>query len=168
MNRIQILIVVALAHWAPALIRADCVYSNSFTFNSVSYAQIVYQEVLEKTPRWKPGAECPPISPGKAEAIAADYADQRLKAGEWVAKQIALVHEEIIDPGCWFYVVDLRPPGMRVLDGLCIPIRLVVLMDGTVVPLQPPPKPPPVLVWPGPSIPQPPDAGPQDRRDPKP
>src|SRR5262249_52766416 len=87
---------------------------------------------VDKAPVWKGDADSPPVSARKAMELADRLRGRLVKDTDlkWIRGSVAL---EDAGRGQWFWVVSYTSfPGSG-FTGFHPPLRLVVLMDGTVV-----------------------------------
>jgi hypothetical protein len=100
-------------------------------FEGALYFFQTAQSALAKTPRWRPQAEFPPLSPRKAEAAALQRAQQiRPDVRKWRRESISL-HES--GDGDWYYLVTFWR-GDIAIAGLPYFLQVPVLMDGHALP----------------------------------
>jgi hypothetical protein len=97
-------------------------YDSSFT-----------EKMFRKTPVWEEGAANPPVSAGKAIALATKMKDSLVKDSDGFTWQLMYLELQPMDGGRWFWGVMFEAipengPG-RQIHTLCV----VALMDGTVV-----------------------------------
>jgi hypothetical protein len=88
--------------------------------------------LIAKTPEWKEDAENPPISVREAMKLADALKDRLVKDGEhyqWKRESTSLVQWD----GRWCWVVEYFQHYDVSLAGCPGNLRLVVLMDGTVI-----------------------------------
>ena len=94
------------------------------------YNYEVFREQLLKTPAWHIDDDRPPLSPRAAERAAKKEFEKRIKdTTHWTEDRIILV--DMGDKIHWIYLVQYRRFAERVEDAQLL--RIVVLMDGTVV-----------------------------------
>jgi hypothetical protein len=113
------------------------VFRISTSFIDKNYTCTLYASRLAKTPSWKEEHDNPPLSLRKAFAAGRKYLAQMVKDPEkWDLEQITL--RSVGEPGKWIYIIEVRqplPPGG--LEGKLTTSKLIVLMDGTVLEMQP-------------------------------
>ena len=98
-------------------------------FNDQKYSSIVYPKDVLGGPTWDlSGGAPPPLSPSEAvDAIRSSLSDL---IPELANLDVADVNLSAVSPGGYYiYIIEFQPQGERVAVGL----RLVALMDGTVV-----------------------------------
>jgi hypothetical protein len=98
------------------------------------YAVVVTQAALDKAPAWKAEADDPPLPARKAMKLAGATKDRLVQdTKDWVWRQASAALEESTD-GRWYWLVSYEArPRDGLLSGVAPYLRLVVLMDGTVV-----------------------------------
>lgn len=100
--------------------------------NGKQYTVSVSKDMLEKSPRWMEPDENPPISARRAIELATAMKDSLVKDSDswkWKLRSASL---EPID-GHWFWEISFEGKFDGFLEGRPPNLRLVVLMDGTVV-----------------------------------
>jgi hypothetical protein len=123
-------------------------------FKGVRYEFVIEKSSLAATPKWAGNAPCPPLSPRRAQSIAIDYAcktwengkrtidttiltpigKNEREYGEWTTDTISLTP---IGEDEWIYVVQLTPPiPSSGFNGMMLPVKIVVLMNGSVAPMR--------------------------------
>ena len=116
-----------------ATAQSDIVFSLTTNFKGVESVFCVDKALLAKTPKWGENDSCPPLDPKRARAIAVDYANQNWEVGDWTTDSISLtpIGKE------WIYVVQLIPPvPSNGFNGMMTPVKIVVLMNGSVAPIK--------------------------------
>jgi hypothetical protein len=107
------------------------VYANYSSYLSQSYESRVSIQQLLNSPPWIDSALDPPLSPRNAQNIATAYLVELFK-GKWTVGGIALVP---LRDDRWAYVISFDPPAPEhVGEFVSSPFKIVVLMEGTVVP----------------------------------
>lgn len=102
---------------------------------SKRYSVTITVQALKNAPVWKKDAESPPVSPRRALQLAAEMKD-KLGIGDadwkWEFESASLKH---VDGDAWYWQVSYegRNKGDISIIGIAPFLRLVVLMDGTVV-----------------------------------
>jgi hypothetical protein len=140
MNRITklgILLISALplSGWAPATSDETSVaVRESGWFADAEYESVALETDLALEPKWGEVAENPPLSPRTAIRSAVQYASlhfrsERLVRSSWRVTRVVLRPVGTED---WVYVIEMIP-GENFL-AIVRPMRIVVLMDGQVIP----------------------------------
>ncbi len=125
-------IALVLAIWGVSHCEARTFHSYAF---SKQYDVSVTTEALERSPQWKTGNENPPLSAMKAIALAAGLKESLVKDDEdskWYLMSANLTPAAV--EGKWFWLVEYEAVFQK--GGSSGPrdnLRLVVLMDGTVI-----------------------------------
>ena len=107
------------------------------------YATIVTSEVLANTPIWSNDDDNPPLSAKRAREIATRKMAVMTKGLEHFNWRLTSLSLERIGDG-WFWLVTYTSPPTDTARAL--PIRIVVLMDGSVVEPKKIPVPKPTAV----------------------
>lgn len=113
---------------------ALCQYSAEFSSYHLDkrYDFRITTEQLSNTPAWLEGEPGPPLSPGPAREIARENLHKFFEdADQWRVSEITLVPVA----QRWVYLVGFtEPPPKNSLSHLSSPFKIVVMMDGVVVP----------------------------------
>jgi hypothetical protein len=102
------------------------------------YRTVVKIETLEKTPKWSNLSDPVPVSLETAARKALFYANSRWnfrsarepKSEQWELKSASL--ERVGRRNDWIYSVEIQQRGP--IQGLRLPMIIVILLDGNVVP----------------------------------
>ena len=125
---------------AGALPAQEMHQSISDPIDKQHYVTLITEEMVKKTPVWKADAENPPVSARKAIALADKYVAQKFKPDPKVAPKWEQDFESIslvAHGDHWFWHVHYEWYPTQGEPGENVPhAYVVVLMDGTVVPLQ--------------------------------
>jgi hypothetical protein len=116
-------------------VRAELIVSYSLSSYDSSAGKRfdfeVTREQLLRAPPWAADQDSPPLSPRRAERLAATKLHELVSnRNAWERKQIIL--ENMGDGVHWIYIVEYSRVG-EILGGLSLPFRVVILMDGTVI-----------------------------------
>lgn len=96
-------------------------------FKGMQYASEVPAEDVFNGPRWAPSSGSPPLGPGEAvTAIRAGLSDQIPEIGDMSVEEVSIAR---VASGYFIYIVEFNAEDEMSPVGL----RLVVLMDGTVI-----------------------------------
>lgn len=119
--------------WAKEVI----VFRISTSFLDRDYDYILNASRLAKTPSWKDEQDNPPLSLRKALSAGREYLARIVKdSGKWEIEQISL--RSVGAPDKWIYIIEVSPPlPPGGLEGKQRISKLIVLMDGTVLEMQP-------------------------------
>jgi hypothetical protein len=104
----------------------------SYVF-SKQYIVNITQKALDNTPIWADGADHPPLSARKATQLADKMRATLVKNREgytWTLKSISLIPA---GEGKWYWLAYYQEIFFGISSGLPNDLRLVVLMDGTVI-----------------------------------
>jgi hypothetical protein len=105
----------------------------SLAFGKV-YRATVTRAALDKAPLWKEDADNPPLAARKAIKLAGEAKDRLFKdtdEWEWHRESVELCDA---GRGRWYWTVTYRAYYKDIVHILRLPeVKLVVLMDGTVV-----------------------------------
>jgi hypothetical protein len=98
------------------------------------YEVNVTQEMLNKTPSWSVTEAHPPLPARRALALAAAYLPRLVEdAGKWRQDEVTL--RKIASGDKWVYIVKFTGPHPpNVVDGPVPTMRVIVLMNGDIVP----------------------------------
>jgi hypothetical protein len=121
----------AVAFLAP-VVRAERITIYSYSFSN-QYVVRVSGEDLEKSPSWKDDAENPPLSAKKAIKLANEMKDSLVKDGKdfkWILESASLKPAR---RDRWYWLLNYEVEFQGAHTGAPIQLRLVVLMDGTVI-----------------------------------
>ena len=121
---------IAVAFLAPVVRAEVTIYSYAF---SKQYVVRVSNEALKESPSWKDDAENPPLSAKKAIKLANDMKDSLVKDGKsfkWILESASLKPARG-DRWYWLLNYEVEFEGAHV--GPPQNLRLIVLMDGTVI-----------------------------------
>jgi hypothetical protein len=106
---------------------------GSYAF-SKQYWVTIPREALDKSPSWNDDADNPPLSARKAIKLATQMKDSLVKDSKdfkWVLSTASL---EPVGDDKWFWLINFEAQFQGgLLDGHPHFLRLVVLMDGTVI-----------------------------------
>jgi len=105
-------------------------YSYAF---SKQYVVTISDDALQKSPAWAEEAENPPVSARKAIKLADGMKDSLVKDSKdfkWTLRSASL---QPAGAGKWFWLVYYEAEFQGVSTGIPNYLRLVVLMDGTVI-----------------------------------
>jgi hypothetical protein len=111
----------------------------SYAVNKI-YVVTVTRGALKKSPTWTPDAENSPLSAGRAIKLANEMKDSLVKDSngyKWKLRDVSLSPDDY-EGGKWFWVISyeasFHKEGFIVYSSGTQPfLRLVVLMDGTVI-----------------------------------
>lgn len=96
-------------------------------FRGMQYASEVPADGVFNGPQWKPSSGSPPLGPGEAvTAVRAGLSDQIPEIADMPVEEVSIVR---VASGYFIYIVEFNAQDETPSVGL----RLVVLMDGTVV-----------------------------------
>ena len=116
----------------PTLALCDITYF-SYAF-AKQYAETIPRKALEKSPSWNGESENPPLSARKAIKLANEVKDTVVKDSKeikWKLREASLVPT---DDEKWYWLVYYEGVAQGfVISGIPPHLRLVVLMDGTVI-----------------------------------
>jgi hypothetical protein len=127
----RLIVVAVVAVFVAMPVRADTTYS-SYAF-SKQYIVSISRAALEKAPSWKDDADNPPLSAKKAIKLANEMKDSLVKDTEdfkWKLESAAL---KPAGDGKWYWLVHYDAVFQSAPTGQPNHLRLVVLMDGTVI-----------------------------------
>ena len=116
-----------------ATAQSDTVFRLTTNFKGDEYEFAIDKGLLATTPKWGENDSCPPLDPKRARSIAVNYVRQKWEDGEWTTDSISLkpIGKE------WIYVVQLTPPvPSNGFNGMMTPVKIVVLMNGSVAPIK--------------------------------
>lgn len=131
MTRLATLAVAVAVVFCITPVRADMtLYSYAF---SKQYSVSITREALEKSPTWKDDVENPPLSARKAIALANELKDSLVKDSDdfkWTLQSASL---QPAGDGKWYWLLHYDAIFRGASTGIPNHLRLVVLMDGTVI-----------------------------------
>ncbi len=127
--------------WVAGAVPAEELHQSvSEPIDGKHYSTPITEAMVKKTPAWKADAENPPVSARKAMALAEKYVDQKFKLDKANAEKWERGFESIslVEHGDhWFWHVHYEWYPTQEEPGENVPYAyVVVLMDGTVVPLE--------------------------------
>ena len=103
-----------------------------------SYEALVRQSEMQMSPAWEEKDENPPLSARKAMAAGRQYVAQQFRGGvDWRLASVTLRPGVVRDR--WYYVLQFEvppetDPGSIITTERWEPFRVIVLMNGRVVP----------------------------------
>lgn len=132
MTRLAPVVVVLMFFFVPVLAYTTQYSHASYAF-SKKYNVSVTSDALEKSPTWKEDDENPPLPARKAIRLANEMKDSLVtdsKDFKWKLQNASL---QPADAGKWYWLVHYDAEFQGGSTGRPDNLRLVVLMDGTVI-----------------------------------
>jgi hypothetical protein len=97
------------------------------------YWVTISRNALEKSPSWSEDSDNPPLAAKKAIKLANEMRDTLVndtKDYKWIIRDVSLVPD---GDGKWYWLVNYEARFPFMASGVPPNLRLVVLMDGTVI-----------------------------------
>jgi len=129
-HALLLLLVPAMA--AAALPQQDFIGSRATNFDQVSYDFRLTKTALLKAPVWNPNVPSPPLSPQKAQEIAAAQLKHLVpEVYQWM--RVSTITLEVLDGPYWIYLVtfDYVPP--TAYSGPARLFTIPVYLDGSII-----------------------------------
>jgi hypothetical protein len=123
-----IIFVLAFAFQARAMLTDSVEYQ--VLIGDKVFKTTITREQVAKTPAWSASADFPPLSPRKADQLAAAKFHKLLPdKSDWERKRIII--ESIGDDAHWYYLIEFAPFEPQL--GRQASLEIVVLMDGKII-----------------------------------
>jgi hypothetical protein len=97
------------------------------------YTVTIIDEALKKSPAWENDAENPPLSAKKAIKLANEIKDSLVKDSKDFKWKLRSASLEPAGEDKWYWLINYEAQFQGFSSGIPNHLRLVVLMDGTVV-----------------------------------
>jgi len=109
------------------------VLRSKFIYHGTEFETIVTESDLANSPKWKEEEAFPPLSPRVAVKNSSIYVRTVLNLESFILDSILI--NRIGPVGHWIYQVEYTPlADSGALDGFEFPIKILVLMNGKVLP----------------------------------